>query len=80
MSNATLKEIVNIKVHEEALKYLIHKKKSKTMDAPYTNMKRQEYFEANNGGCIIIRKAIHISVQIKNAGIQMQHEERQSGL
>ena len=56
MSNATLKKIVNIKVHEEALKYLIHKKKSKTLDVPYTNIKRQEYFEANNGGLSLSEK------------------------
>ena len=56
MPKATLKKMVKVKVHEEAFKYLINKKKSKTKDVPHTNFEMQEYLEANNGEISIAEK------------------------
>ena len=56
MPKTTLKKLVKSKIYEQAFKYLLGKKKSKTIDVPHENLKMQEYLEANNGEITIAKK------------------------
>ena len=56
MPKITLKKLVKTKVSENAFKYLISKKKSKTKVVPHENLIMQEYLEANDGVIYIAEK------------------------
>ena len=56
MPKATLKKLVKAKVNENAFKYLMSKKKSKTINVPHTNLEMQEYLEANDGEITLAEK------------------------
>ena len=56
MPKTTLKKLVKTKVNENALKYLISKKKSKTKEVLHENLIMQEYLEANDDVLSIAEK------------------------